>query len=70
MKKEIFVTNKAGEFIDMVQRKLIQKQIGNFSPVFARYNKEVYLVQSMNCTDLSDAFRRNKKSFEKLFIVV
>ena len=70
MKKEIFVTNKAGELIDVAKRKLIQKQIGNFSPIFARYHKEVYLVQSMNCTDLSDPFRRNKKSFEKLFIVI
>jgi hypothetical protein len=50
-----------------VNRKLYAIQIGNFCPVFCRYQGKTYQVQSKH-GDLSDPFRADETYLETLYI--
>ena len=77
MKKEKqFVTvfkrgtsSKPKIMLKVIKRVLISEQFGNFSPVFCRYNKRYYQVQS-TIGDLSDPFRVTKDYLNHLYIEV
>jgi len=56
-----------GKFIKTIRRVVWSEQIGNFSPIFCRYNKKRCLVQSKD-GDLSDPFRR-EESYAKTFYI-
>lgn len=53
--------------IETIFRKCWAEQIGNFNPIFCRYQKKRTLVHSDN-GDLSDMFRREESYKESLFI--
>ena len=47
--------------IKTIQRKIWGEAIGNFNPIFCRYNYKRCLVQSKS-QDLSDPFRRTESN--------
>ncbi len=55
--------------VETIERVLTGKAIGNFNPLFCRYNKEDYLVHSDE-GDLSDSFRREESYAECLYIKI
>jgi hypothetical protein len=58
-----------GKLIKTIQRRAWLEAIGNFNPMFCRYNKERHLVQSIE-GDLSDPFRRTESYLTTLYIEV
>ena len=52
-----------------IYRVVYSEPIGNFCPLFCRYNNDVYHVQS-SLDDVSDPFRRNSAYFRYLYIEV
>ena len=55
--------------IETISRVLTGKAIGNFNPIYCRYQKREHLVMSRE-GDLSDPFRRDDSYLEKLYIQV
>ena len=74
-KHKIYVHSKGerygipGLYIKTIKRVLTARHVGNFNPIFCRYNTEEYLVQSL-LGDLSDPFRRQKSYLRCLFIEI
>lgn len=66
MKHNIEV-RKNGNVIGTIKRKLWARAIGNFNPIFCRYNYKKYLVNS-EAGDISDPFRRDETYLETLYI--
>ena len=58
-----------GELIEVIYRKPWGEAIGNFNPIFCRYNKKRELVQSRE-GDISDPFRREASYLESLYIEI
>ena len=58
-----------GALIETIKRVLRAECIGNFNPIFCRYNNKQYLVQSGE-GDLSDPFRREPSYLQHLYIEV
>jgi hypothetical protein len=55
--------------IGYIERVLYMKIIGNFNPVYCRYNNQEYLVKSEE-GDISDPFRREESYLKTLYIEV
>ena len=55
------------QVVEVIQRKPWLEQIGNFAPMFCRYNRKKYLVHSDE-GDLSDPFRADDTYLANLFI--
>jgi hypothetical protein len=55
------------EVVGTIKRKVWAEQIGNFNPVFCRFQKRRTLVHSDE-GDLSDPFRRDESYLKKLFV--
>jgi len=60
---------KNGEAIKTIERKVWAEAIGNFNPIFCRYNKKRTLVHS-EAGDVSDPFRREESYLSSLYINV
>ena len=58
-----------GKLIKTVSRTLIAEAIGNFNPIFCRYNNDRYLVSSL-AGDLSDPFRREESYSDSFYIEI
>ena len=58
-----------GELITIIRRVPWFAQIGNFSPMFCRYDRKRCLVQS-EAGDLSDPFRREASYRDSFFIEI
>jgi len=58
-----------GAVIKTIKRKVWLECIGNFNPMFCRYNKKRCLVNSLD-GDISDPFRREKSYLRTLYIEV
>ena len=58
-----------GKLIKTISRKPWFETIGNFQPLFCRYNGGRYLVESES-GDISDPFRRDETYLSTLFIQV
>lgn len=69
MKKYKVKVIKEGEEPFFIHRKLFAEVLGNFNPIFCRYNKVKYLVQSEE-GDLSDPFRRTDSYLNSLYIEI
>ena len=69
-KYKIQVINKTTKKIILdIYRVLYSDMIGNFCPVFCRFNNDVYLVKS-SLGDISDIFRRDETQKKFLYIEV
>jgi hypothetical protein len=55
------------QVVETISRKPWLEAMGNFNPMFCRYNGKRYLVNSDN-GDLSDPFRRTENYLKTLFI--
>ncbi len=51
---------KNGIKIGRKYQKVYAEQIGNFNPLFVRFNNKFYLLKSYSRQDLSDPFRREE----------
>ena len=58
-----------GAFVKNIQRVIWAEQIGNFNPIFCRYQGKRCLVRSRE-GDLSDPFRREGNYLDTLFIEI
>lgn len=56
-----------GKTVGTINRVLTAESMGNWNPIFARYNKKAYLVHSDE-GDLSDPFRRDETYLTTLYI--
>lgn len=63
------LNNGKFELVKTIARKPWLEQIGNFSPMFCRYNHKRTLVHSDE-GDLSDPFRRNENYSKTFFIIL
>lgn len=61
--------NEPGKLIKIIHRKVWLECIGNFNPMFCRYNKKRELVKSL-AGDISDPFRRTDEYLNTLYIEV
>ncbi len=68
-KYNIQVVNKDSILIKEIKRVLRSENIGNFNPIFCRYNGKRCLVQSLG-GDISDPFRRDEGYFNTLYIEI
>lgn len=68
MKKYTIKVKERGD-IFYIKRKLFEKQVGNFNPIYCRYKNKMYLVKSEK-GDLSDPMRRNDSYLTSLYIEV
>ena len=57
-----------GPVIETIQRKVWVESIGNFIPVFCRYQNKIHLVHSLK-GDLSDPFRADESYLDSLYII-
>lgn len=57
----------APELLGNISRRVYSMACGNFSPVYCRYQRKTYLVQS-EAGDISDPFRADASYLETLFI--
>jgi hypothetical protein len=55
------------EILGSVSRRLYSMACGNFNPVYCRYQRKTYLVQS-EAGDISDPFRADDSYLKTLFI--
>jgi len=69
MKRHVIQVRENGMPRFYIKRVLKAEAIGNFNPVFCRYNNERHLVKSDE-GDLSDPFRRNETYLSCLYIEV
>ena len=70
MKKvRIEVLDKSGKLIEVIYCKTWMESIGNFNPMFCRYNGRRTLVQSKE-GDISDPFRRGESYLNSLYITI
>lgn len=66
------ITGDKGEFdlVETIERVLYAEQIGNFNPIFCRYNGNNRVLVHSDDGDLSDPFRRTEKYAKTFFIEV
>lgn len=66
MKKYQIQVRSEGKTI-LISRRIYSKQIGNFNPIFCRFNGKTYLVKS-DAGDTSDPFRREESYSNSFYI--
>lgn len=59
-----------GKEIKKIKRVLYSEQIGNFNPIFCRYNNNPRCLVKSEQGDLSDPFRREESYAETFYIEV
>lgn len=56
--------------IKYIYRKIWAEMLGNFNPIFCRYNKDNRCLVKSFAGDISDFFRREDNYFETLYIEI
>jgi hypothetical protein len=67
MKKYQIQVRSEGKTISNISRKLYAKQIGNFNPLFCRFDNKTFQVKS-DSGDTSDPFRREESYSNSFYI--
>ena len=67
-KHSVEVRNGDGSVVTTIQRVLRAEAIGNFNPVFCRYNNKKRCLVESEDGFIDDPFRRSNESLKKLFI--
>ena len=58
------------DVVETIHRKVWAEAIGNFNPIFCRYNSNNRVLVHADGGDVSDPFRRTEDQLQKMFIVV
>ena len=67
-KHSVEVRNGDGSVVTTIQRVLRAEAIGNFNPVFCRYNNKKRCLVESEDGFVDDPFRCSEESLKKLFI--
>lgn len=70
MEKLKIQVRQDGKTIKTIKRKVWAEQIGNFNPIFCRYNKNNRVLVQSDEGDLSDSFRREDSYKNSLYIEI